>query len=350
MSWKAVVLRLRALFFRRRMDEELEEELRFHIERQARKNRRCLDPAEASRQARLQFGSVVRATEECHEVRGISSIEVLAKDLCFALRMLRKSPGFTAIALLTLALGIGANTTIFSIVNAVLLRPLPYPNPDRLVAIYNYTASDGNESFSYLDFLEWQQQNRSFASLATYRRSDFTLSGTAQTEHIEGSLISAEFFDTLGVKPLIGRTFKVDEDRLGGVPVVLLSEGIWRRRYDARPTILGETIALSGTAYTVVGIIPANFSLSGKELVASDVYALIGQSEDWSLRDRKITYEHGIGRLKPGVTFEQARADMNAIARSLAVVGLKLDSLINFLTPIFSQRFLSLGSATHIFV
>ena len=349
MSWKAVVLRLRALFFRRRMDEELEEELRFHIERQARKNRRCLDPAEASRQARLQFGSVVRATEECHEVRGISSIEVLAKDLCFALRMLRKSPGFTAIALLTLALGIGANTTIFSIVNAVLLRPLPYPNPDRLVAIYNYTASDGNESFSYLDFLEWQQQNRSFASLATYRRSDFTLSGTAQTEHIEGSLISAEFFDTLGVKPLIGRTFK-DEDRLGGVPVVLLSEGIWRRRYDARPTILGETIALSGTAYTVVGIIPANFSLSGKELVASDVYALIGQSEDWSLRDRKITYEHGIGRLKPGVTFEQARADMNAIARSLAVVGLKLDSLINFLTPIFSQRFLSLGSATHIFV
>lgn len=207
MSWKDFGLRLRALLFRRRMDEELQEELLFHIEMQARKNRRHEpDPAAAKRQARLQFGSVVRATEECREVRGISSIEILVNDLRFALRMLRKSPSFTAIALLTLALGIGANTTIFSIVNAVLLRPLPYPNPDRLVALYNYTASDGNATFSYLDFLEWQQQNRSFAFLAAYRPSDFTLIGTAQTEHIQGSLISAEFFDTLGVKPLLAAT------------------------------------------------------------------------------------------------------------------------------------------------
>ena len=319
MWWKDCCLRLRALLFRRRMDEELQEELQFHIAMQARKNQRHgPDTAEAKRLARLQFGSVVRATEECREQRGVSSIEILAKDLRFALRMLCKSPGFTAIALLTLALGIGANTTMFSIVNAILLRPLPYSNPDRLVALYNYTASDGNASFSYLDFLEWQRENRSFAFLAAYRRSDFTLTGTAQTEHLQGDLISAEFFDTLGVKPLIGRNFKADEDRLGGAPAVLLSEGFWRRRYGAQPTILGQTIALNGTAYTVVGIIAANFYFGGQEFVASDVYTPIGQSTDWSLRNRKMTYEHGIGRLKPAVTLEQARADMNAIARSLA--------------------------------
>src|SRR5579864_1247493 len=319
MSWKDCGLRLRALLFRRRMDEELQEELQFHIAMQARKNQRYEpDTAEAQRLARLQFGSVVRATEECREQRGVSSIEILAKDLRFALRMLCKSPGFTAIALLTLALGIGANTIMFSIVNAILLRPLPYSNPDRLVALYNYTASDGNASFSYLDFLEWQRENRSFAFLAAYRPSDFTLAGTAQTEHLQGALISAEFFDTLGVKPLIGRNFKADEDRLGGAPAVLLSEGFWRRRYGAQPTILGQTIALTGTAYTVVGIIAANFYFSGQEFVASDVYTPIGQSTDWSLRNRKITYEHGIGRLKPGVTLEQARADMDAIAGSLA--------------------------------
>jgi putative ABC transport system permease protein len=319
MLWKDFGLRLRALLFRQRMDEELQEELQFHIEMQARKNRHNEpDPAKAKRHARLQFGSVVCAMEECREVRGISSIEVLAKDLRFALRMLRKSPSFSAIAVLTLALGIGANTTIFSIVNAVLLRPLPYPNPDRLVAIYNYTASDGNVSFSYLDFLEWQRENRSFAVLATYRRSNFTLSGTAQTEHVQGDLISAEFFDMLGVKSLIGRTFKSADDHLGSAPVVLLSEGFWRRRYGAQPTILGQTIALDGTAYTVVGIIPANFSFSGNEFVTGDAYVPIGQSTDWSLRDRKITYEQGIGRLKPGVTLEQARAEMDAIARGLA--------------------------------
>src|SRR5262249_27609886 len=136
----------------------------------------------------------------------------LAQDLRYAVRQLRKSPGFTAVAILTLALGIGANTGIFSIVNAVLLRPLPYANPDRLVAVYNNTVSDGNSTFAYLDFLEWQLENRSFASLATYRRSNFTLTGATQTEHVPGDLISAEFFDTLGVKPLIGRTFNRSDD------------------------------------------------------------------------------------------------------------------------------------------
>ena len=242
----------------------------------------------------------------------------LLQDLRYALRQLRKSPGFTSVAIITLALGIGANTGLFSIVNSVLLRPLPYENPDRLVAVYNYIPSDGNESFSYLDFLEWQHENRSFASLATYRHSNFTLSGTAQTEHVPGDLISAEFFDTLGVKPLIGRNFNSADDHLGSAPVVLISEGFWRRRYGAQPTILGQAITLDRTAYTVVGIIPATFYFGGSQFFPGDAYVPIGQSTDWTLRNRKMTYEHGIGRLKPDVTLQQARADMDAIARRFA--------------------------------
>ena len=318
MSWKDYGLRLRAFLFRRRMDEELQEELQFHIEMQVRKNRCHELPAEANRHARLQFGSVVRAMEECRDVRGISSIEILAKDLRFGLRMLWKSQGFTLIALLTLALGIGANTVIFSIVSAVLLRPLPFPEPDRLVAIYAYLASDGNESFSYPDFLDWQRENRSFGYLATYRPTDFTLAGADVPEHVQGERISAEFFDSLGVRLRLGRTFRLDEDRPGATPVALISEGLWRRRYGAKGAILGQTVALDGVAYTIVGVVPANFHFSGKEFVASDVYIPIGQSNDWALWRRQFTYNYGIGRLKPGVTLQRAREDMDAIALRLA--------------------------------
>jgi predicted permease len=320
MSWpRQIAFRLQAVLGKGQRDHMLDEELQTHLALLIEENiERGMSPEAARREAKLSLGGVDQIKESVRDHRGLPVLETPVQDIRFAFRMLRKAPGFTAIALLTLALGIGANTTVFSIVNAVLLQPLPYSNPDRLVALYNYTASDGNASFSYLDFLEWQRENRSFAFLAAYRRSDFTLTGTAQTEHIQGELISAEFFDTLGVKPLIGRNFKADEDRLGGAPAVLLSEGFWRRRYAAQPTILGQSIALNGTAYTVVGIIAANFYFSGQEFVASDVYTPIGQSTDWSLRNRKITYEHGIGRLKPGVTREQARADMDAIAGSLA--------------------------------
>jgi predicted permease len=245
-------------------------------------------------------------------------MESLAQDLRYAVRQLRKSPGFTAVAILTLALGIGANTGIFSVVNAVLLRPLPYPSQERLVALYNYTASGGNDTFSYPNFLEWQRENHSFASLGTYRRANFSLSGTAQTEHVQGELISAEFFDTLGVKPLIGRIFNSEDDHLGSAPVALLSEGFWRRRYGAQPAVLGQAIALDGVSYTIVGIIPASFYFGGNEFITGDAYVPIGQSTDWTLRDRKMSYEHGVGKLRPDVTLDQARADMSMIARRLA--------------------------------
>ena len=319
MNWKDILLRIRALLFRRQVDEELEEELHFHLEMQSRKNSsREPDKLEAKRLARLQFGNLTRVTERCREMRGISWLEVLARDLRFSFRSLRKSPGFSSIVILTMALGIGGNTAIFSIVNSVLLRPLPFPEPNRLVAIYTYTSTEGNTSFSYPDFLDWQRDNSSFAYLAVYLRSGVALLDSGSAEYLQGELISANFFDALGVKPLLGRTFVTDEDHLGGRRVVLLSESFWRRKYGAMPTIVGQSIVLDGIVHTVAGVIPANFSFDGNLYVSADVYQPIGQSTDWTLRDRKVTFEHGIGRLKQGVTLEQARRDMDAVARHLA--------------------------------
>jgi len=320
MRLKDFVLRLRALLFRQRMDEELQEELAFHLEMQVRKNR-CHErnPAEAERQARLQFGSVVTTTEECREVRGISYLEMLGKDVRFAFRMLRKSPGFTGVALLTLALGIGANTALFNIVYAVLLRPLPYPDPDRLVAIYSNYPVDGNASFSYPNFVDWQLDNRSFAHLAAYHPDDFTFTAAGEAQHVVGERLTAGFFDALGVKPILGRNFLPEEDRIGGPPVVLLSENFWRNRLGSQRTILGQSVTLNSTVYTVVGVIPADFSFSGKGFIAGDVYVPLGQSPGWPFQSRVFTMDiYGFGKLRPEVSLAQARADMDGVARRLA--------------------------------
>src|SRR6516165_760041 len=206
MLWKDLGLRLRALLFRRRMDEELQEELQFHIQMQARKNRRVeMDPTEAMRLAQLQFGSCVCATEECREQRGISSIEIFAKDVRFAFRMLRRSPGFTAVALLTLALGIGANTAIFSVVYGVLLNPLPYSHPEQLVGLHQSKANFKNGAISFPNFLDWRTDNRSFSSVAILRRYAFSLTGLGEAEQVNGVFVSSEFFDLLGIRPALGR-------------------------------------------------------------------------------------------------------------------------------------------------
>ena len=319
MLWKDLVQRLRALLLRRQMDEELQEELQFHLEMQERKNRRHEpDPVAAKRQARLQFGSVVRATEECREQRGISSLEIFTKDVRFALRTLFNSPGFTVVAVLTLALGIGANTAIFSIVNAVLLRPLPFPEPDRLVAVYTSYAT-GTDTASYPNFLDWQRENRSFAFLAMYHPENFTLGGKDEPEHTLGERISVGFFDVMGVKPLRGRNFKADENHVGAAPVALLSEGFWKSRFGSAADILGRSVALDGVAYTVVGVIPGSFSFSQVGFVPGDVYIPIGQGTDMEMQNRQMTAGNSVvGRLKSGITLEQAKADIDGVARRLA--------------------------------
>ena len=242
------------------------------------------------------------------------------QDLRYGLRALRKNPGFAAIAVLTLALGIGANTALFSIVNGVLLNPMPYERPSELVALYSHTKDFTHSSISYPNFLDWRRSNKTFAAMAAFRPDNFNLTGVGEAERLKTQMVSAQFFPILGVNPLHGRLFTEQEDQVGGAPVALISEGLWRRKFGAAPDVIGRAIALNDTLYTVVGIIPASFHYqSGNFHSNCEVYVPIGQWNDRLFRDRRVGMGmDAVGRLKPGVTVEQAKADMNGVASRLA--------------------------------
>jgi predicted permease len=243
-------------------------------------------------------------------------VSPLIQDLKYGLRMLARNPGFTAVAVVTLALGIGVNTAIFSVVNGILLRPLRYPEPDRLVQIYERSAQFNEMSVSYPNFLDWERMNRSFAGMAAYRGESFNLTGAGQPEYIPGAVVAANFFSVLGVKPLQGRTFTPDEDRQGANPAAMVSESFWKRRFGADTAVLGKSLLVDGQAYTVVGILPRDCHLL-------DPAEVITPLAKWSQR---MMLEHRdshpgirvVGRLRPGVSLPQARADMSSIAHSLA--------------------------------
>ena len=278
---------------------------------------------------------------------------ILLQDLRYALRMLLKSPGFTAIAVLTLALGIGANTTLFSVINGVLLNPLPYASPGRLVAMYEKNAGLDRAPISYLNFLDWERASQTFTSMAIYHHEDFNLTGTAKPERLNGLMVSAAFFPTLGVAPVLGRTFTRDDDHAGAAPVVVLSGGFWKRRFAASPDVIGQSITLRGTAYQVIGVLPPGFAFYG---VDRDIFTPIGQWTDPSFLDRRVDMSaHAVGRLKPGVTLEQARTDMDSIAHTLAVnypeadkdVGISLftmkDDLVGDVQPLLLVLLAAVG-------
>ena len=242
----------------------------------------------------------------------------LLQDIRFSLRMLLKSPAFALIAIVTLALGIGANTALFSVVNGVLLNPLPYPRSTQLVSIYEKDAGQDKAPISYLNVLDWQSQNHAFSSIAMYRHEDYNLTGASQAERINGFMISSTFLSTLGLHPALGRDFNPTDDHLGAAPVALLSDGFWHRHFGGSPAILGRPIDLNGTEYTVVGILPPSFLFYG---VDRDVFIPLGQWNDPNFRDRRVNMSaHAVGRLRPGVTLQQARADMDSIAHRLSIL------------------------------
>jgi predicted permease len=237
------------------------------------------------------------------------------QDVRYGLRALSKNPGFAAIAILTLALGIGANTALFSVVNGVLLNPLPFPNADQLLAVYSRTSAFGESSISYPNFLDWHRDNHSFSGFSAFRSDDFNLTGVGEPERLHGHMISADFFSTLGVKPIVGRTFRPEEDQAGAGPVVVIGDGLWKRKFGSSPDVVGKSITLNGKVYVIVGVAVGRLPVFSP----TDVYVPIGQWTDPTFRDRRISMGmNSIGRLKPGVTIEQARADMDAIAQNLA--------------------------------
>jgi len=245
-------------------------------------------------------------------------VSTLLQDLRFALRQLRKSPGFTMVAVATLALGIGVNTVIFSVVNGVLLRPLPFPQPDQLVTLHENKPNFKGGSVSYPNFRDWQKDNHTFSLMAISRSYAFSLTGIGQAEQLNGEFVSSDFFPILGVNAVVGRTFAQGEDEVGANPVALISAGLWRRKFSSAPEIAGKTITLDAREYTVVGVIPANFHLLIPGYRDADVFVPIGQWSNPLLQQRGAGLGiHGIGRLKPGVTVEQARADMESVSRNL---------------------------------
>jgi len=241
------------------------------------------------------------------------------QDLRYGLRMLAKSPGFTVVAILTLALGIGANTTIFSVVNGVLISPLAFRNADRIVSMFQDLPDFPEGSISYPNFLDWQRGNRSFESMAAYRWANGTITGAGQPENVPARRISATFFPILGVNPILGRNFNADDDRRGADPTVLISEGLWQRKFGSDPDVIGKRLVVGGTGRTIVGVIPASFRLKIWNFRTGDLYVPIGEEHDERFFKRDAHWGmDGIALLKSGVTLDQAREDMARVNAGLA--------------------------------
>jgi len=247
----------------------------------------------------------------------------LPQDLRYGARVLAKSPGFSLIAILTLALGIGANTAIFSVVNGVLFNPLPFHQPDQLVSMFQEIPNFKNGSISYPNFTDWRRMNTTFAGMAAYRSTGFNLSGNGEPERLHGEMISAGFFEILGVNPIMGRTFTADEDRLGANPTAMITEGLWKRKFGGRKDIIGQRMILDDVGRTIVGVVPSSFHLHIQNFQRggslNDVYVPVGEyNEPKFYGERAAGWGlDAIGRLKPGVTLQQAREDMERVSRDL---------------------------------
>ena len=265
----------------------------------------------------------------------------LLQDLRYSIRMLAKSPGFTTVAVLTLALAIGANTALFSIVNGVLLNPLPYPRPNELVTLHESKTNINTGSISYPNFLDWQKENHTLSSMAVSRSYSFSLTGLGQAEQIQGQFVTSDFFSILGVKPLMGRNFVSADDQVGAAPVLLISAGFWKRKLSGAADVVGKSLTLDGREYTIAGVIPTDFALKIDSFSPADVYAPVVQWNNDLLFSRGAGLGfHGIGRLKPGVSIEQARVDFTGVTGNLAAAYPEVNKGIGAALIPFKQRML----------
>jgi predicted permease len=254
-------------------------------------------------------------------------MEALWKDIQYGARMLLRSPAFTLVAIATLALGIGANTALFSLVNGILLEPLRFPQADQLVTLYQHKPQFEYASISYPNFQDWQRNNQTMQSIAGFRQDDFSLTGLGEAQRIDGMMVSANFFSTLGVRAMLGNDFDPKQDVAGGKPEVMISAGMWKTKFGSTPDAIGKSLTLNGTDYTIVGIVPASFHLYMQNFRTSDIYVLVGQWKDVIFHQRNVGMGmNAVARLKPGVTLEQARADMERVTQNLAAAYPDADS------------------------
>jgi putative ABC transport system permease protein len=320
-----LLFRLRALFRRDAMEAEMDEELRSHFENQVEKLVASgLPREEATRRARLGFGGYEQLKEECRDARGVSFVETLIQDLRYALRMLRNSPGFTAVAILTLALGVGANTAIFSVIDSVLLRPLPYQDPDGIVMVWENDSQHPNphNTVSPPDFLDWQSRNSVFAEMSALFDQRVILTGNGVPQEVVVQDVSANFFSVLGVHPILGPGFTAENGKPGHDDVIVLSYGFWKERFASDPGIIGKPVVLNGHPQIVVGVAPQNFawfikdgSFTGAKPQMWTPFIFPASFSDRKGVGRFLTV---VARLKPGATVPQAQSQMNTIAARIA--------------------------------
>ena len=321
---RALLLRWTSLFTRERRDYEFSDELESHLALHIEDNLRSgMNAEEARRQALIKLGGIEQTRERYREQSGLPLLETLLQDLRFGARMLRKNPGFAAIAVLTLALGIGANTAVFSVVDTVLLRPLPYRDPQQLVLVTeSMPLQQGTEmGTAAAEYLDYRDRNRSFSQIAGYESDGFNLTGSGTPLRVNAALLTPSAFPLLGVSPILGRTFTDDEGRAGADHVVVLSYGLWQREYGGNPRVLGTNIKLDEKSYTVLGVMPASFQFpfDGNALGAApsdraDLWVPLTFTPE-QIQDRIAEFPVGlVGRLKPGISKAQAQEDLNSVA------------------------------------
>jgi len=310
---------MRALLRSTQIERELDEELRYHIEQQTEQNIRLgMSPEDARHAARKAFGGVEQAKERSRDARGVKWIEDLCQDLRYGSRMLVKNPGFTLIAVITLALGIGANTAIFSVINAVLLRPLPYPEPDRLVFIYNSLRGPYPKlGLMEAEYLRLRDQARSLEDVSLYTSTTYTLTGMGEPERISSGTASGDFFKLLGARMALGRTFRLEEEPAGQDKVVILSHGLWRRKFSANPGVIGQSLILDGRSYTIVGVLPRGFK-SPLELQADQAVELWTPPGYYPPNPCCSHDLNVVGRLREWRTLKQAQTETKAVIAGVA--------------------------------
>ena len=320
--WNDLLFRLRSLVRRNTVENELNDELRFHFEHEVEKHQKSGMPeSEAKRLARLSFGGHEQVKEDCREAHGTSFIEEIRQDISYGIRQLKANPTFTIVMALTLALSIGANSAIFSVIHGVLIKSLPYPEADRLTRIFLSNSSFPKFPLNPFDFRDFRARNKSFDSLAAFTRGDVQLSGSGEPVSLYAFGVTSGFFHVLGLHPQLGREFDEKAEIPGNGLQIILSDRLWRTRFNADPAIIGRKLTFNAQPFTVVGVMPPGTQHPGNEYhplsYGEEVDAWWPFSFAGDPSQRGSHFIEGIGRLKNGVTLEQARAEMNAIMRQI---------------------------------